>query len=639
MVLSSQEASQSNSKYYLLYQKIEIENLIEKRVKQILDGTILPTDYFVYAVVDMDEQSIEESLKKVAEKQHILPLSSTKLDSSKLWQLKFNDLTTQELLNMVSNITLTLSLSSRVGRVQRAAIQKAITEALEIDSASLKLENFGKAVGVASTGGAGAAFASVGGGASSAEGEPGLGNIQNLEENISNELDRMMNMDSDFSAGTRRVDLSYNLLYSVQFPLAALVFGLILMLIAQKYIKFKYAEMGNVPAALEGEAFKEEAPAPSAEAEDAGLGPAAAMASAGGPGGGEAASYIARDDEELIKSFVKTISDSESRYVLSSCVDDMLNRDGGVAIMEGILRLLGAGRHNFVSLLSDRTASNLLSKMKEAGGSTVFDYEVAIAGMAEFISKFELEKKAVERIGADEDLLALSNMDDTSLTNYIAEKDAKEGAMLLSLFPTKKVHSILARMPEEKRKSIYGGFANIQTFTPDAVGDVLSQLKQAMEGKVTPIVDGLSFILDMLNSMNDEDAKVFVDSVTDPDLQAEIKRNFMTASDILRLDKDGITILFGDFDPKTIAHFLYLAGKQVADAVMATQTKRNAAIIKDTLSTLSATTVGRAAVMAQAEVCKRNIINAFKEMVLGGDLTLHDTPQDHSVPEEEPEAA
>lgn len=657
-----------DGQYIFLLQRMEIENLIEHRLRKIIDGHIPPTQYFLYAVIQIDKDQYLDSIKKAGKKRYILPVSQTKLTPEKLLQLKSSEMPIGSLLGLISEIKINLVLDEEVSAAQREALAAAISDVLKLSGDNLRVKNFKissrqmplqkkaeaepkeekpepkdekatkdeKAPKPESL----KDFPIEAKSGEMGEGKKSLlEKIQNMEETINSEFEKMIKREKDKETGVKDLNYNYNynLLYSLQFPITALVFGLILFFIAHKFLKFKYAELefqkpidpaDLVPASNEpmvnrqdeDQDNKKEGDPNDPDNVDTEVDEDGNSRPLGTESPIEVIS-ISRDDPAFIDNFLGTL-EKTSRYALSTCVEDMLNQENGAENLMGMLRLLGVNRHKLVNQLSEKVAARVIDKMRHGLSESNFDYDKTIQSMQDFIVRYELEERAAKAYGKDEDLLFLYELDDGTIVQYLAKCEPIDGAVLLSLFSAKRAQELLNRLPQNLRKNIYNGFSQVHTFTPKVVAGILQKLRQTFEASGVSVVDGRDFILDMLGNMDDNEAKEFISSIDNQELVADVSKNFMTISALLRLNDAGIKALFSEFAPKAVAHFCYLAGEKISQIVMGVQNTRNGAIIKDTLNSLRSATKGRGAIRTRAEEAKKEILDRLREMVQTKEVTL-----------------
>ncbi len=335
--------------------------------------------------------------------------------------------------------------------------------------------------------------------------------------------------------------------------------------------------------------------------------------------------FIERNDEDFVTYFIQTITENKNAYALSKCIDDLLQQERGTSTVLGILKLLGSKRSAFIESLLEPTINQLIERFK-GKEQRAAPYEAIISAMHQLISKFEFERKIAQTIGDDEMLSALSTCDNSVLLSYIIKAPNDQSAAILSLLPPKRRKHMLEDVPTDQRKDLYQGFSKIQEFTPQYIGKTLNQFVSTLEKQDgNPIRDGVSYILELLGNMGEDDEKEFLSSLAEnQDLQSAIAKRHVTPASIFKMDDRGIKSLFSEFDPKTIAHFLLITGDKMAELIIPEQNSRNQAIIKDTLSALQNSTKGRKQIRERAEESKVIILNQLREMIARKEVTLQE---------------
>ena len=331
---------------------------------------------------------------------------------------------------------------------------------------------------------------------------------------------------------------------------------------------------------------------------------------------------IERDDTSFVEYFVKLISENPGKYALSKCVDELLLQENGAFKVMGILRLLNAGRSAFIGSLTEKTAkqlSRLTAKTTEAEPVT---YEETLSTLHWLMTKFELERKIAAGICSDELFAAINNCGNTAFNNFFATAEPSDCSAIFAVLPPDRIQGIMDELSSEVKRKIYQGFSSVNQFTPAFVQAAAQKLVAGMQDG-QPIVNGVNYILDILSNMADDDAKDFIDSLDgNQDLKTIIADRYVTPSVILRMDEKGVKSLFSEFDPKTTANFLYIAGEQIVAVVLPIQSARNQAIIKDTLAALQNTTKNRGQIRAKAEECKQLILDRLREMIAKKEISL-----------------
>lgn len=683
---------------YFLHDQFIIEQLIYHRVSKILQGHFPQTDFFFDAIIKLNHRRILQAIRPLNTPRTIVPAATIQKSDKERWESIRQALTLTEWSALIDDVRINLGLSDRLSMQQKEMIKDAFIAVLNIPAEQIKIDGLpdkglplqwdqtlvpkiiadiphqpkdnSPLAGPLSNAMQLQTLNDLPTNAFKPEKEELWKTVRSLEQEVPYEhfISLLQADEPTLNEKIETFFYQFPLLYTLRFPFAALIFGLILIFLNAKYLSFRYHTFARYKLQLIAhknalltayQAFQNRARLKPFDPNDKIIKfrgkstskkpiPGGSLKITKGTPGFPITTSVSRSqpiiipvipqDTVFISEFLQRFSHQPNRYVMSACFAELMEREHGAEVILNIFHLLGEQKVVFTSNLSPAIAAGI----SDLAGSLRFrhvNYESSIAAIQELIIRYELGCVTTAKYGEENDLFTLASLNDSALLKYLSVADVKNAALILSLYSSSMINHYLTRLLAERKKAIYQQLGTIHEFTAQDIKKALKKLRLYVENKGTPLIDGPRLVLEMLNLMIDDEATAFIKAIDNESLASDIARNFITTNTIFRLDDKGIKLLFAEFDPKDIAHFLYLAGSKITKIVQSVQNVRRVSIIRDTLNTLKNSAKDRSAIRAKAEECQTVILARMRELLLGKEIILHNDdlrPESFFIDDDDP---
>lgn len=233
----------------------------------------------------------------------------------------------------------------------------------------------------------------------------------------------------------------------------------------------------------------------------------------------------------------------------------------------------------------------------------------------------ELLSRISPRSGVGAVVQQLTEMSPLQIYSLLKSEQAQTAAFLLSQLRVEKVSTVMEFFPSKMRTAILEQMGQMKTVPVEKLFKFAKSLgprtvsEEAIPSKEC---DGISLVAEILNSMERDESREFLDSLNEsnPALSAEISKRMFSFADLVKLSTADLQRVAREVDMNDLVLSLKVASKELMNAIMKSVSKRAAESIKEELEMLGPTKV------KVIEEAQERIINIVKRLEEDGAIEI-----------------
>ena len=214
----------------------------------------------------------------------------------------------------------------------------------------------------------------------------------------------------------------------------------------------------------------------------------------------------------------------------------------------------------------------------------------------------------------------ISNMDDSSVAQFIKHEYPQTAALILSKLPGYKAARILKLLSKEYSVEVLRRMVHLDIVEPET----LNRVETVIENEISSLSsqfnrpDNIGVIAEIFNNFSKDDEVVFMGALRDKDPNAaeKIAKSMLTFDDLLLLKEDSIVSITQKTDNKTLVTALSGASQAIRDLFLGTMSQRVARMLSDEID--SGSRFSKKEVME----AQGHILRSVKAMIIDGSITL-----------------
>ena len=214
----------------------------------------------------------------------------------------------------------------------------------------------------------------------------------------------------------------------------------------------------------------------------------------------------------------------------------------------------------------------------------------------------------------------ISNMDDSSVAQFIKHEYPQTAALILSKLPGYKAAKVLKLLSKEYSVEVLRRMVHLDIVQPET----LNRVETVIENEISSLSsqfnrpDNIGVIAEIFNNFSKDDEVLFMGALMDKDPNAaeKIAKSMLTFDDLLLLKEDSIVSITQKTDNKTLVTALSGASQAIRDLFLGTMSQRVARMLSDEID--SGSRFSKKEVME----AQGHILRSVKAMIIDGSITL-----------------
>jgi flagellar motor switch protein FliG len=188
-------------------------------------------------------------------------------------------------------------------------------------------------------------------------------------------------------------------------------------------------------------------------------------------------------------------------------------------------------------------------------------------------------------------LAELQKVESTQLAKLLESEHPQTIALVMAHLPPKRARDVVLMLPEAVRSQAITRLAQMQHFSPDAVGkiaEVLYQRLSATTQQKRQSYSGIQAVADLLNQVDKAASGTILETIeeSNAELASSIRNQMFVFEDFLEIPESGLRELLGQIDKKQLGIALKGASEELRNHFFKCMSSRAVEMLKEDMEAL-----------------------------------------------------